>query len=435
MADDDAKGGAKGKTPRSGTGAGKSAATRARSTKSRTPKIAAKPVQARASEAKAKPEPPGSADIQGQAVEGAGETAAGATSRRPLPLGLLGASAVIVALAALVLVWPPARDRLAGLLSSPEPAPPVTAAAAAGAAGAEFGALAQRLGRLEKSLFRLGADIAALKAAPEARPGGPGAGTAADTLEAIKPLERRLAALEARLTATAQSGISLGAVEKRIKGLAKTLAALEARIGQAGAGRDVTGTMALMALSNALRRDAPFQALAGPARAVMAGPESAPLAARLDALGRYAEKGVPTRASLAVRFAALPRGSAKPSPGREPRPAPATATATATAPAGDTLWDRVAARLGGLVKIRRVGGGAKAGAGPAPASKGAPWQAAAIAMAAGDLGAAAAALQGAGDGAVTAWRRDAEARIDADGIADAIDTLTAARLGRGRRNP
>ncbi len=56
-------------------------------------------------------------------------------------------------------------------------------------------------------------------------------------------------------------------------------------------------------------------------------------------------------------------------------------------------------------------------------------------MVAGDLGAAVAALQGAGDGEAAAWRRDARARIDVDGIADELDTLTATRLGAKSDNP
>jgi hypothetical protein len=89
----------------------------------------------------------------------------------------------------------------------------------------------------------------------------------------------------------------------------------------------------------------------------------------------------------------------------------------------------VAARVKGLVKIRKVGGNG------APPVKAGPWAAASKAMVAGNLGAAVAALQGAGNGEVAAWRRDARARIDGDGIADALDTLTATRLGAKSDNP
>ncbi|MEE9194949.1 MAG: hypothetical protein V3U44_03850 [Alphaproteobacteria bacterium] len=239
-------------------------------------------------------------------------------------------------------------------------------------------------------------------------------------------MQRRLVAIEARPTAAPDAGASIEALDKRLDGLAKTISALEARVGRASTGRDVAGrdvkqTLALMALSNALRRGAPFQALAGPARAVMVGSENDALADRLDALARYAEKGVPGRASLASRFAALPRSAEKSPPPAAPKPAGADE--------GKSIWDRVAARVKGLVKIRKVGGNG------APPVKPGPWAAASKAMVAGNLGAAVAALQGAGNGEVAAWRRDARARIDGDVIADALDTLTATRLGAKSDNP
>ncbi|MCZ6740959.1 MAG: hypothetical protein O7D27_02235, partial [Alphaproteobacteria bacterium] len=72
--------------------------------------------------------------------------------------------------AALVLAWPGARDRLAQLMSGPEPSRDALVAAPSrsqpvaapqrAADDARWAKLADRLGALEVSLARLGADIA-----------------------------------------------------------------------------------------------------------------------------------------------------------------------------------------------------------------------------------------------------------------------------------
>ena len=435
MADDDTRGETKGKTPRPGTGratgskksaSAKAGAARSKpATKATAPKPGTKPARAGASNVTAKSEQAETIATQGQGTDGS--VAGGAGRPKGLGRGFIGLALGIVVIIGLVFALPVTRDRIAALLSSPEPPPAVTAArVGGGSTGAEIGAIAQRLGRLEKTLSRLGDDMAALKVAPET---GEGA-ESADTQGAIQSLQRRLVAIEARPTAApgagAGAGASIEALDKRLDGLAKTISALEARVGRASTGRNVAGrdvkqTLALMALSNALRRGAPFQALAGPARAVMVGSENDALADRLDALARYAEKGVPGRASLASRFAALPRSAEKSPPPAGPKPAGADE--------GKSIWDRVAARVKGLVKIRKVGGNG------APPAKPGPWAPASKAMVAGNLGAAVAALQGAGNSEVAAWRRDARARIDGDVIADALDTLTATRLGAKSDNP
>ncbi|MCZ6848978.1 MAG: hypothetical protein O7F75_09040, partial [Alphaproteobacteria bacterium] len=86
---------------------------------------------------------------------------------RALPMGLWGGLAAVVILAALVLAWPGARDRLAQLISGPAPsrdalvaAPSRDAPVAApepAADDARWAKLADRLGALEGSLARLGA--------------------------------------------------------------------------------------------------------------------------------------------------------------------------------------------------------------------------------------------------------------------------------------
>lgn len=331
---------------------------------------------------------------------------------RALPMGLWGGLAAVVILAALVLAWPGARDRLAQLISGPAPsrdalvaAPSRDAPVAApepAADDARWAKLADRLGALEGSLARLGADIAALKSAPVAP---------------ISTLEQRLAALEARPGRDGASAAALAGIEKRLATLTASLKALEDRLAGTLAASDEAGSLALLALAGALRRGAPHGALAAAARAVMAKSDSgAALGPRLDGLAAYEAKGVPSKAALAARLQALPRPVVA-----------ATLPPAKAPPAPRGWWERVTRRLSGLVVIRRVG--------EAPAPGGRAPMAASRALAAGDLAGALAALEHADGSAIAAWRRDARARIEADGLADQLDAMIARRLGRGARAP
>ena len=401
MADEDAASGAAPKTEGTTARRGKSTAAKAG-----TPKVKAEPADTGAVQ--------GTGAAQGKGAEGTAVSGAGFI--KGLRPGLIGLVLGVIVTAGLALAWPGARDRLAALFSGKPPAP-VAATAAPDARAIQIARLAKRLDALEAGLSRLGADLATLKSTA---PGGVGAAESLESLERrLAAMEARPAAMEARLAAITDGGAALGAIEKRLAGLAKALTALEARMGQAPGGGDMAGSVALMALSGALRGSAPFRALAVPARRVITGSGNAALGARLDALGPYGEKGVPGRVALAARFNVLPRGKAKPSPGTEPGPVP------------EGLWDRMTAYLRGLVVIRRVDDGGA----PVAAAKGGPWAAASRAVAAGDLAAAAAALEGTRRAEVAAWRRDAEARILADGLADDLDALIGERLGRRAQNP
>ncbi len=333
---------------------------------------------------------------------------------RALPMGLWGGLAAMAIVAALVLAWPGAWQRLAQLISGPAPsrdalvaAPSRDAPVAApqrAADDARWAKLADRLGALEGSLARLGADIAALKSAPVAP---------------ISTLEQRLAVLEARPGRDGASAAALAGIEKRLAALTASVEAMEDRLSATPVSSDEAGSLALLALAGALRRGAPHGALAAAARAVMAKSDSgAALGAGLDGLAAYEAKGVPSKAALAARLQALPWPvvAATPPPAKAP-------------PAPRGWWERVTRRLSGLVVIRRVGEA------PAPGAGGRAPLAASRALVTGDLAGALAALRDADGSAIAAWRRDARARIEADGLADQLDAMIARRVGRAARAP
>ncbi len=338
---------------------------------------------------------------------------------RALPMGLWGGLAAMAIVAALVLAWPGARDRLAQLISGPEPSrdalvaapsrPQPVAAAEPAADDARWAKLADRLGALEGSLDRLGADIAALKSAPVA---------------AISTLEQRLAALEARPRRSPAGAAALAGIEKRLAALTGSLKAMEDRLAGTLAASDEAGSLALLALAGALRRGAPHGALAAAARAAMAKSDSgAALGAGLDALAAYAAKGVPSKAALAARFDALSR------PVVAATPPPAKAEPKPEQPTG--FWDKVRARVSKLVKYRRVGNENA----PVPDAPTLARATTAKALVMGDLAAANQASNGLVGPEAEAWRKDLRARLKADGLADALDAMIARRVGRAAAAP
>ncbi|MFM2130237.1 MAG: hypothetical protein RL477_1783 [Pseudomonadota bacterium] len=248
-------------------------------------------------------------------------------------------------------------------------------------------------------LDALAADIATLRR------------TQAPAPPAIDPA--RLDALARRLDETArrldEANARLGALEAA----AKSPAARPAADGDA---------FALLALAFALDAGRPFAAHLGGARAALMamGPQASGRVAALDALAPRGEAGVPTASMLAARARAL-------------RPLVAVPAARATAPApapGEPagLWERVKARLGGLVTVRRIGEGG--GATPVPVAAAGP--AVALAKVAGDFAA--------GDvaGAVSVLRAVDGAGFDAPSarelaalIADGEARLLADRLAAG----
>lgn len=307
--------------------------------------------------------------------------------RRSPTKGLIGGLAAIAILAAMVLAWPGARDRLAGMFSGPEPSAPVAVPKPA-ADTAPWGKLTDRLAALEGSLTRLSGDIATLKSAPPA--------------VEMSVLEGRLAGIEKRLVA-----------------LTESLKALEDRRGRSPVASDAAGSLALLALAGALRRGAPHGALAARARAGIAKSDAdGGFAAKLDALVAYEAKGVPSKAALAARLEALP--------GPVAAPPPAKATG-----ADGGLWERVTRRLKELVVIRRVGEVPVA----EPAAGDRARLAASRALAAGDVAGALAALKNARGPDIAAWRRDAHARLKADALAVDLDAMIGRRLGPAASAP
>lgn len=396
MAEDDAKGRAKrkpqiAKNPPARKPPAKSAAASAPTAKTRA-KPAAGPNSGGGSSS---PPPPPS----------------GSGARRRLPMGLLGPLAAITIVAALVLAWPAARDRLGRLIAGPAPSPPVAAPPRAGDA-ARWAKLADRLAALDASLARLGTGLAALKSAPVAGP---------DAATGLAALERRLAALEARPGRGRATAAALAAMDRRLAAMTGGLKAMEDRLQGAPVASDGAGGLVLLALAGALRRGVPHGVLAAAARAALAKSDSgAALAPRLHALAGYAAKGVPGNSALAARLEALPGpvGAAVPKPAGTPR-------------AERGLWDQVTRRMSQLVVIRRVG--------EVPAPGRAAWDGARMAalraLAAGDVAGALAALSNAEGSAVAAWRRDAAARLEADALAQELDAMIARRLGRAARAP
>ena len=329
--------------------------------------------------------------------------------RRPLRLpptkGLIVGLAAVAVLAVLVLAWPGARDRLAGMFSRPEPSAPVAALKPAvpkppvpkptadsapelAAVAAQWGKLTDRLAALEGSLTRLSGDIATLKSAP------PAVG---------------MSALEGRLAG----------IEKRLAALTESLKALEDRRARPPVASDAAGSLALLALAGALRRGTPHGALAARARAGIAKSDAdGGFAAKLNALVAYEASGVPSKAALAARLKALAPPVAAPPP-------------TKATPADGGLWERVTRRLKELVVIRRVGEDPAA----APAAGDQARLAASRAMAAGDVAGALAALDNVRGPDIATWRRDARARLKADALADDLDMMIGRRLGRGATAP
>lgn len=308
-------------------------------------------------------------------------------SRRPVPLGLIGALAAIVVVGAVVLALPGARNFLAGLLAGPELSAPSPAPKPA-----PWTELADRLGALERSVAEMRADIEALKSAPPPAREGDGA--------------------------------AQRAIEERLAALASSVEAMEGRLAKPAPAPEESGTLALMALAGALRHGTAFAPLAARVRGDFAergGKEG--LIAALDGLAAYAATGVPTRDSLAARLEDLriasPKGGAPPA---RVKSKPQRATG---------FWDKVKSNLAGLVKIRRTAGQKDQAADPAARAR----TAAAAALAKRDLGAAVAASAGLTGPEAEAWRKDVRARIAANGLARALDRAVAERLGPKAAKP
>lgn len=297
---------------------------------------------------------------------------------RPLGRGLLVGLAAVAIIAAVILAWPGAWDRLAGMFFGPPPAAPVSAPGPA-----PWVELGDRLAALEKTVAQIGQDIAALKSAPPPAKQDDGA--------ALKAVEQRLAALAS-------------SVEAIKGGLAKPSPPPE------------SGAVALMAMASALRHGTAFASLTARVRGDL-GDGAEEVIRELEGLAGYAAQGVPTRAALAARLGALRLEPGKiGSPPEKARPEPKR-------PAG--FWDKVKSNFFGLVKIRRTAGDKTSAADPVDLARAATGKA----LAKGDLAAAVQASAGLTGPEAEAWRRDLGARIAADRLALALDRAVAARLG------
>jgi hypothetical protein len=410
MAEDDATGRATRKPRTAKKPPAKAAPAPARTAKTRAEgaaKAAIKPTKESATKSEAE-------TVAAPDVEAAKPPPPGFGPRRPMGLpstkGLLGGLAAVAVLAALVLAWPGVWDRLAGRIAGPEPIAPVAAPKPAAPIPAadvtRWAKLADRLSALEESVTRLGGDIGALKSTPA---------------EGMQAFDRRLAALEAGAGGRAVTDSALAGIEKRLAALTESLKALEDRRAAPPLVSDTAGTLALLALAGALRRGTPHGALAARVRAAI--PKSnadGGFAVKLDALVGYETKGVPSLAALSARLEALPRPVTQAAP-----PLP---KATHT---DGGLWERVTRRLNELVVIRRVGEVPQ----PEPAARDRVRLAASRAMAAGDVVGALAALENMRGPDIVAWRRDAQARLQADTLAEALDAMIARRLGHAATAP
>lgn len=228
----------------------------------------------------------------------------------------------------------------------------------------------------------------------------------------LGPIEQRIAALEGRPTPRSPD---LGPIEQQLGALGKTtddlrqsVAALE-KAAQAQPATDPKNTalaLVLLQIREAVDLGRPFGAeyqallaIAGDRRELTAA--AAPLAAP-------AENGVASRAVLTGRLRQL---------------APQIATAEAPAPTGWTA--QIAARLRGLVTIRRVAGSDQS---PAEAAVGDAQHK----LAAGDLTGAVAALDrldGAHRAAAEPWLKMAKDRLAVEAALRQVQTALAAALG------
>ena len=382
------------------------------------------------------PPPDRAADETGNQPWGAGAASPYAQWRRR---AVWAAMAAIV-LAAIAIGWPAIETIMPRAVteifaSGEAPADPETVAlamriealesAVAGLDGRIAAAAAKAGASLPRAdAARLDARIAALETRPAPRPPPPDR-RIAPLVERVEALAGRLAALEgAPASAGAPSGEGAAEAAATLGRMAERIARLEAALGAAddrklaemveSASARVDGIEAelkrLAAAERTRKGDALLLAV-GQLREAAAGPRAFDAELQLvlraaggdagieDAAGllaAVAPAGIPTRAALENRFPALA----------------AKAAQSALAPEDGDWLDRTASRLSRVVTIRRVGEGAEQGEGALAVIARAESR-----LAAGDLAAASAALDGL-DGAPAksfdGWRKAAAARAAAD---------------------
>jgi uroporphyrinogen-III synthase len=288
----------------------------------------------------------------------------------------------------------------------PAPTPPIPAAAsAADEPDTGIAALAQRLDRLEAALDEVRVDAAS--AAPK------GTVTALQTQSA--EFGQQLDALAARPAADPQALQDLTTDTKRLTAalaqLNDRLTPLEARINQKAATirNDRTLVLAAGQIRDALAGSGPFEAPVAVIRAV--APDDADLSGPLDVLAGHAKTGVPSRVRLAQELDVLPAKLAEPAP---------------LAPDAG-IWDRVSDKMGRLVTIRRVDDGS--GNAAAPPGPDRLIANAGQALVAGDLAGAVQIMHGLDQaGAAKSWLDAAQARLDCEQAAQALEVAAIQRL-------
>jgi uroporphyrinogen-III synthase len=260
----------------------------------------------------------------------------------------------------------------------------------------------QRLDRIEASVAALGQRVDGV--AGEARQAGAKASAAAEAAAArpadaptgaapvdLGPIEQKLAGLERALADVSRRATASSDTEKRLAEVER-LAKAERNVDAAA--------LAALKLGDALNAGRPYKA----ELALLANTPG--IEAEVKILMARAETGVSSRASLVERFPA------------------AAAAAARDADRGDDLLSQAIAKLKGLVQIRRVAPGDDLDGRLASAE---------MLLKAGDLAAALAVLDGLPEGAVRAlapWRADAQARLEAERALDrATLAVATARAG------
>jgi len=335
---------------------------------------------------KPKEEPDAQTPVEQESASGTSAPAPGRSGRGgAFVLGAVVIIALVGAASALVVFEPRLRTKLATWLDS-------DAARMRTTLDARLTALGQRLDALPPP-----ADVRRLEALESRVAALPPPMDAAR----VKALEDRAAALDAKLVA--------------LSGAASTASALP------------PGALALVALARRLENGRPFAVLAGAGQTVLAGLGATAARDDLSALAPYAARGVPTALMLARTAGQLDA----PPPVAEKAPTPAKGVEKAEQTAAG-WWDRIKARVQGLVTIRRIGDGASA---PAVAPVAPKAVTPAIdAFAAGDVAAGRAVLAALDTAALTSDAaaararliEDADARLRADRLTAALDAALAA---------
>jgi hypothetical protein len=242
--------------------------------------------------------------------------------------------------------------------------------------------------------------IAALEARPTPQPSDLG------------PIEQRITALEAKPTPQAPD---LGPIEQQLGGLDRTIADLRQSVAalekaaQAQPATDPKNTamaLVLLQIRAAVDLGRPFGAEYQTLLALAGDRHELTTAAA--PLGGPAENGVASRTVLTARLRQL-----------------APQIATANVPTSNGWTAQIAARLRGLVTIRRIGGGDQS---PAEAAVGDAQHD----LAAGDLAGAVAALDrldGAYRAAAEPWLKMAKDRLAVEAALRQVQTALAASLG------